>query len=245
MHNHVRQGRWWLALVCVLAVQPAWAQLKTFSWTDELCEYKGTYDASRYSVRQLQNTYELWFSSAYQLSPSATVLRPDDINKISTAPIVADYNRKLQKLKTLDIVPQSYWQNLRKQTQDELEAVYQLSMVTVEGYKNPRALRKYPAKGQCIDYARALIAGGDKMMTAWEQLSVEQCRRNGYPQLCMSRYQQERDSAQSGDYARINLMAYGWWNCNNQNLPHVVHDGTAPAEFRKLFKQVKFTCDEP
>ncbi len=245
MHNLVRQGRWWLALACALAVQPAWAQLKTFNWTDELCEYQGTYDASRYSARQLQNTYDLWFSSAYQLSPRATVLRPDDIDKLTTAPIVADYESKLQKLKALDIVPQPYWQNLRKQTQDELEAVYQLSMVTVQGYKKPRALRKYPAKGQCMDYANALVAGDGRMMTAWEQLSVEQCRKNGYPQLCLGRYQQERESPQAEEYARINLMAYGWWNCNNRYLPHVERDGSALTEFRKLFKRVRFTCDEP
>ena len=245
MHNAVRQGRWWLALACVLTVQPAWAELKTFHWADVLCEYKGTYDASKYTERQLQNTYELWFSTTYQLILDAVVMRPDDVDKLDSAPISADYNSKMQKLKTLDIVPLPYWQSLQKRTQDELEATYQLSMVTVEGYKKPKALRKYPAKGQCMDYARALIAGGDKMMAAWAQLSAEQCRKNGYPQMCMNRYQQERDSAQSEQYARTNLMTYGWWNCNNQNIAHVERDEKAPAEFRKLFKRVKFTCDEP
>ena len=236
---------WCVALVCALAGLPAWAQTKTFRWADELCEYQGSYDASKYSAQQLQNTYDLWFSSAYQLSPQATTLQPDEINGLDTAPITADYNRLQQQLKTLDLVPQPFWQTLRKQTMDELDAVYRLSMVTVAGYKKPKTLRQYPAKGQCMDYAEAMIAGGDRMMTAWEQLSVEQCQKNGYPKMCMSRYQQERDSAQSENYARINLMAYGWWNCNNQYVPHVVHDGKAPAEFRKLFKKVRFSCDEP
>lgn len=234
-----------LALMYVLTGQVALAETKTFQWTDELCEYKGTYDASKYTAQQLQNTYDLWFSSAYRLSPRATVLRPDDIDKLSSAPITAAYDKLKHGLKTLDVVPQPFWLDLRQRTLNELEAVYQLSMVTVEGYKKPRALRKYPVKGPCMDFANAMIAGGDTMMSAWEQLSIKQGRVNGSPQMCMARYQRERNSDRAEDYARINLMAYGWWNCNNQFIPHVEDRGEAQRAFRKLFGQVRFTCDEP
>ncbi|AFD09266.1 hypothetical protein [Solitalea canadensis] len=233
-------------ICCFITSSLTFAQTKTFKWTTELCNYEGVYDVSKVTEQQLKNTYDLWFNNAYTLQTDATVWKPEELPNLSLDRLNKEYTTNVNKLKELDIVKLPCWEKLKEETIKEIEECYKLKAVTIKAYNHPEVLKEYSqGPGECQKYADALIAGGDKMLAVWKEMEETQCKTNASPQNCVDRFMNLYNSSQKMEYAKIRLMAFGWWNCNNQQIPYLSRDVKMEEEFQKLFKNVKFECDEP
>jgi hypothetical protein len=97
----------------------------------------------------------------------------------------------------------------------------------------------------CIFYRDALISGGQKMLDAWVVLNENLKKKNGDPEKLQRKFDEQFNSVNRLDYARLELMSFGWWSSANRLIFHIMDSGEFEAEFKKLFIKVKCECDEP
>ena len=234
--------------IIILSSATISAQIKTFKWESELCEFEGTYDSSKYTETQLRNTYELRSSlGAIPLFTDATVGKYEDIKTLSLEELDKEYKERSEKLKNLDIVKGEFWEKMRQDKLKEMNKAYYLKRLTIQGYANPAILREYKGAESCsINYAEPLIAGGDSLIGAWRKVNLDSQKRNGSPETLQRRFDEQNASPDRLKYARIEVMRFGWWNCINQTIPYVEYDEKQQENFDKLFIKIKeFYCDEP
>ena len=216
-------------------------------WEDEMCEYSGTYDAKLHTAARLRNTLKLSLPGSYLLETNTVAWSYGDIAKLDAAALDTEYNRKLADLKALDIVNVPYWQEYKRRQIRELEQVYTLERTNLVSYSDPSRLLTYTSAPACTTrYAKPLIAGGDQLLAAWLGVNVESRKNNADPDRLKRKFEQELRSADKMKFALVEVMNFGWANCANALIERIEHDGTAEAEFKKLFKSVKtLRCYEP
>ena len=236
-----------LAMILVLSLGIS-AQVRTFKWDTEMCSFSGTYDASKYTEAQLRNTSKL-FKGEYKLTIYSAVFKYEDIGELDLIGLEKEYEQKHEELKSLDIVKSPYWESARQAQLRELEQVYQLRKTEMRAYSDPVALREYTAAPACnIKYAEPLIAGGEPLLNVWRELNIESRKRNADPEGRRKRFEAELASTDRLKFALVEVLTFGWGNCANLTVDYYEagNDGTAQAEFKKLFKRVKtIYCEEP
>ncbi|HEX8249700.1 MAG TPA: hypothetical protein VF599_16095 [Pyrinomonadaceae bacterium] len=233
-----------LLLCNALAVS---AQTKKYRWFTELCEYEGTYDASRYTEKQIEATYQLYFAGDFNLQTDATAQRHEDVGSLSLDALSEEYTTKSNVLRGLDIVKLPYWIKLKERKLKELEQVYNLSRVTIEAYENPARLKAYTPAASCVKtYVDPLIEGGNALLITWRKLDEESRQRNANPERLRRIFEDRYNSPEKLRHAQIQVMRFGWWNCANAFVQRVEQNDTPEKNFKKLFKRVRtISCDEP
>lgn len=223
------------------------AQTKKFRWTTELCEYEGTYDASRYTENQLKHTYLLFFGGDFHLQADATAWKYEDIKKLSLGALSKEYTTKSNILRGLDIVKIPYWQTLRQNKLKEMQQVYNLSRITIEAYENPARLKEYKPAASCVKtYADPLINGGDALLITWRQVNEASRQKNADPARLRRIFEAQYNSPDKYQHAQIEVMQFGWWNCANALIDRVEQNDDPEKNFKKLFRRVRtIGCDEP
>lgn len=231
----------------LLCAAPAFAQIRTFKWMDEFCDYSATYNAGKYSTAQIKNTYRLADIASFSLQTSANVFTPGELGTLDVVKLDKEYSALSRELKNLDIADGPYWESLRAAKLEEMKQVYQLERVTILGHTNPKLLYEFPGSDVCkTKYAGPLIAGGDTMLKAWRTLNEASRKNNGDPEGVKRRFESEYASPDRDKYALVEIMNFGWWNCANESVKYVEQDGTQQKEFKKLFIRVrKLSCNEP
>lgn len=236
-------------LLILLLVPFANGQTRTFEWTDELCTFKGTYDSRKYSEAKLRNTARLLTPGDLTLSSvGATVWNFSEIAELDTAKLDRDYNAVRSELENLDIIDTPYWQGARAARLKEIEQVYRLARLTMRAYAEPKVLREYPVAGACkTKFAEPIIAGGDKLLAAWRVVNLDSQSKNSDPARLQRRFDEQMNSPQKFEYALVETMSFGWWNCANAEIEYDERssNGEYHREFRKLFTRVTEECDEP
>lgn len=233
-----------------LLVSALHAQTKVFKWNDETCEYEGAYDSKKYSLNQIRNTQRLLSYDGFRLSTAnATVWKHDEIAKLDTAAVDAEYKEIIDELEHLEYVSTAYTDSVRNAKLKEARELYRLVRTTMAAYTDPAVLRGYAGAESCrIAYGEPIIAGGDKLIAAWRKVNLDSQSRNGDPQRLQKRWEQENASPDRLKFALVETMSFGWWNCANELIPRSdvgTSDRTA-REFKKLFIRVKtLQCDEP
>ncbi|MBX3243809.1 MAG: hypothetical protein KF685_05075 [Acidobacteria bacterium] len=224
------------------------AQMRTFVWQTDMCEMTGQYDPLKYTEEQLKNTLELFSPDEISLSARATVWNYAEIEKLDVAKLDSDYKQMRERIATMPIVNSPYWENARKAKLRELDQVYELSRVTMKAYTEPAALRQYSRSASCkSDYAEPIIAGGDKLIAAWRKVNEASQAKNAYPERLKARFESQLASPEKLQFAIVETMAFGWWNCANQDVDYDedASSGKHSEAFDKLFSNVKSVCDEP
>lgn len=224
------------------------AQNAKFTWVTELCEYEGTYNKTLYTDTQLNNTYLLWFSSYFRITTPCTAWYPDDIEKLNFDSLDKEYKLKSTELKDLDIVKTPFWEQYRQRELKNLSEYYKLGRITMQGYRNPAILKELSGADSCLNlYADALLSGGDKLITVWQQLHQQQLEKNGSPVKLNARFNEKYNSSLKLEYARLEVINYGWWNCAVRTIDYSFeHYDFSKENFDKLFAKIKTVqCDEP
>jgi hypothetical protein len=222
-------------------------QSKKFVWEDEICAYEGTYNASLYTKKQLENTYRLWYSQDFEIaSYQASFSNPQGLMERWTIPALdAEYAQKSAALMKLEIVNVPYWKNFKAKKLKALEEDYLLARLTVEAFENPTVLKQLKFADACIEgFANPLIAGGDDLLRVWREIN-EKGRKKGADSPEAEKYFEEKlVSTDKFKYARAEVLTFGWWNCVNARIERGDDLGVLHKNFRKLFKRTKeLGCD--
>lgn len=239
-----------LLIVSLAFVSASSAQIKTFKWTDELCEYSGTYDSKNYSETMLRNTHRLLLSQDFQLgSVGTTVWKYEDIAKLVPTAVETKYKDVIDDLEHLEYISTPFTDAVVASRLRETRQLYQLIRTTMAAYTDPTVIRKYQGAEACkLNYGEPIIAGGDTLIAAWKRVNLESQSKNGAPQLLQKRWDEQNASPDRLKFALVETMSFGWWNCANQEIKYTYLDYGARAdkEFKKLFIRTRtIQCDEP
>lgn len=170
-----------LTMTFLLTTFLAKSQRSNYEFTTELCYYKCTFDSTKYSREQLNNTYKyLWFPTYNYYDATAWRLEEIDTLNILTNQKICDSN--LDKLERLSFVDNPYWEKIRQYRILEELSTCRLHEFTILAYHNPDTLMYYETvDSTCIYYRNALISGGEELLNAWAVLINEQKKNNGNP----------------------------------------------------------------
>ncbi|RIH62687.1 hypothetical protein D1164_23635 [Mariniphaga sediminis] len=83
------------------------------------------------------------------------------------------------------------------------------------------------------------------MVDAWMKLHEYQKSRNGNPEKVQQKFEEKSNSPHKLEYARLEIMKFGWWNSANRKLPHINTSIYYPNEFERLLIDIECDCDEP
>ena len=136
---------------------------------------------------------------------------------------------------------------LREARLRELEEHYRLSRTTMLAYRTPEVIKDYRGADACAArYAAPLAKGGDELLAVWRTVNEEGRRRNADPARVEARFNEQLNSPARLEFARVEVMSFGWWNCANEFVARVADDGAYETRFKKLFSKVRTVgCDEP
>ncbi|OON67476.1 hypothetical protein [Hymenobacter sp. CRA2] len=228
------------------AALPDSVRRPSFTWEDEVCLNKGYFAPGQYTQQQLRDTHKLinypGIAETRDIWHLAE-MQPDTIaQRISQ--LDQEYAQRLAELRALQVVPQAYWRKLQQLRVLELEESYRLTRLTFQGHVTPGVLVGASSAPACQAYAQVLASPDTAVLVrAWRRLVDEQKTHNSVPASLEAEFQQQNHSPERLQYARLELMKYGWWNCvNGMKKYGDVYDQQQPSlAFDKLFTKVERT----
>ena len=221
-------------------------QAEVYKWQDELCDIKGNFDNKKYSVKQIKNShFVLEGLTRSNLNSFFSPMNIDALDKLSMQDLdilTDEYKQVKSNVERLDVVPEpkGYKQDLLKSIDDE----YKARRLTILAYLDPiQAMRL--SSPMCKQYLAPFFKDEAAVQSKWKQLVEKRALSNNY---AMASYQEQKAS-DSANYAKINLLTYGFGNCVNDQIYH--------ADSQKVFsnynqlnktifgKSISMVCDEP
>jgi hypothetical protein len=222
----------------------------TLSWYTELCDHVGTFDTSKYTKKQLQDTYKLWFAySSLALLTKDIETDADRYNtfdsKAQLKKLEAEYKAKKKELKGLALVNGKIWEELRQNRLKNMDECYELCKINLEAYSNPKVLLNNRFSKYCPEYAEVLASNDTlKLIACWGKLMSEQENRN-FSETLFDRYTNSLSPESRVAHAKSYILAYGWHNCANRQINHDTPNVNYEGAFEKLFLSVETECEEP
>ena len=139
----------------------------------------------------------------------------------------------------------AFWKQVKLGRITEIESICELKRITILAYTNPTILKQYPSGyDSCKYYADALIAGGHELMKAWGKYNDLWHKENGVSLKRQLEFSLKSNSPDSINYAKLEIMMFGWWNCANQFIKYL-DDVGYQDDFEKYFIKFNRDCDEP
>jgi len=225
----------------------AYAQTRIYKWGNDFCAFESTYNAKKYTVAQLNDTRKLLTLNFFPNSIDPTPRTWKEVKALKVETLDAEYKQRTGELKNLNIIKTAYWEALRKRHLKELEEVYLLSRASILGYDDPARLKDVKFAGACVQkYAEPLIKGGDDLLAAWLSVNENSRKQNASPERIENIYNEQFNSPERMQYAQIEVMTFGWWNCVNALIDRESNEPQSEKEFKKLFVKTKeIECEEP
>lgn len=240
-----------IVFLSAVFVQDVAGQNRTMSWSTEFCKFSGTYNSRKYTEAKLRDTLKLFTYGEFKINTSPTVWNHSEIDALDVKKLDDEYAKAKAGLEALDIVKSDFWEAARRSKLNEIEQVYKLSRATMLAYRRPAVLNELDWAPSCKErYVPALVAGGDDLLKVWTDVNVESRGRNADPDRLKRRFDEQNASPNKFEYALVETMAFGWWNCANEFIEYDGQDGEEmqkrEAEFKKLFIRVKESeCEMP
>lgn len=208
-----------------------------YAWSEIGCaSFKGIYDPRKYTKDQLNSTLEL--INGFRLQTKTTPGLPEEINKLDVNKLTEEYDQKVTHIKALKIVPEIYFEDLRKLRIREIEEEFELGKIDIEAYSDPKILLNNRFSEHCLKFVTALTSTDSLLVAEWKSHVEELGKENDNLEMYLKEYNRNFNSEDRLEFARIHLQTYGWYNCANELVFHFKNDGTAEKEFEKLFRAV-------
>lgn len=231
-------------LLIVLCTTHVFSQKKTFNTNSGLCYFSGEYDSTKYTKEQLQNTVD--YLAHTQSFASATVWEYSKIPSLDYTLLKNEYDQFLNKIISKEFPDHPYWNRLRLNILKYYKQELILKELTIKAYKKPKVLLDYKLiDKQCEFYRDAIIAGGEKLLKAWEHLHKLQLEERYDKKEYDAKFQKKYKSKKRMEYALVEVMSFGWWNHANHLLPRKLIEHHFEERFKNLFIKSKWECDEP
>jgi hypothetical protein len=223
-------------------------QSASFVWHDELCEHEGFFDSTKMTKQQVQNAHSLISADEFRINNNPFVVELKDIKRLNCNALKNAYLNEKKRLSNMKLPENKIWETIRQEKLREIEQLYKLFNIKCEVLlmDNMKALREFDKNDECLNfYATALIQGGDSLLSAWEHLTKLQASKNASPESIWSIYHEQRESENKFQYAKIQLLTFGWNNCAVEHINYF-DDSKGWKEFKKLFTSIKeIHCNEP
>ncbi|WP_027387509.1 hypothetical protein [Chryseobacterium gregarium] len=222
-----------------------------FIFATELCENKGRFNLDKYSKKELEDTYKLWFQMGGALLSTPSVFNLNDLQKVRTekdqilAKLDKDFTQQKKVLENLKVVRDPYWENIKTRKLQELTDEYEFRKTEIQAFSNPSILLHHKLSKNCENFAKALHSDGPQMIEEWRKLREAMSKRNSDPQKIMNEFEEHFSSPDQKDYAVVDLITFGWGNCANDGLKKTEHDEKMYKKFNSLFIKIDSECDEP
>lgn len=222
-----------------------------FIFATELCENKGRFNPDKYSIKELEDTYRLWFRMGGALLSTPSVFNLNDLRKVRTdkdqilAKLDKDFALQKKVLANLKVVRDPYWENIKTRKLQELMDEYEFRKVKIQAFSNPSILLHHKFSKNCGNFAKALYSDGPEMIEEWRTLRESMSKRNSDPHRIMNEFEEHLNSSDQKDYAIVDLITFGWGNCANDGLKKTENDEKMYKKFNSLFIKIDSECDEP
>lgn len=189
-------------LILLFCTTSAFAQTKRFRWGTEACLFESSYDAKKYTERQLEDTTKLFYLDFFPHNIDPSPFKYEEIELLNVATLDEEYAVRTANLKALNIVKSAYWETVRQAQLNELKQVYQLSRATILSYKNPAALRDVEFAGACIEkYAVPLANGGEDLLAVWRAMNAETVKKHSRPDIVEKEFNEQYNSPERLQFA--------------------------------------------
>jgi len=215
----------------------------TFSWSYGLCNYKGIYDTEKYTANQLQNTLDISILGIL-LQTNAVVFNVDSISTLNLEKLTAEYQEKKKYFDTVEVIQTNDVQTLKKLLLKKLEEEYFFKKMAIEVYKEPKTILNYSEK--CQEYSQVIASEEEeKIIQVCREMITERVKSGLYQQTTLDEFESNMQTPQKRNYATVQLITFGWWNCVNNTINDPTENEITYNEFKGLFEKLEEQCDEP
>ena len=231
-----------LALMTVTTI----AQAEVYKWQDELCDIKGDFDNKKYSAKEIKNShFVLEGLTSANLNSFFPPMNIEDLDKVSIKDLerlTEEYKQVKNNVERLDVVPEA--KAYKQQLLQSIEGEYKKERLTILAYVDPiQAMRQSPL--MCKQYLEPFFKDQTAVQNKWQQMVEKRALSNSY---AMSRYQEEKANDPT-NYAKIDLITFGFGNCVNNQRYHagseVVLRNQQKLNKTLFGKSLTMVCEEP
>ena len=231
-----------LALMTVTTI----AQAEVYKWQDELCDIKGDFDNKKYSAKEIKNShFVLEGLTSANLNSFFPPMNIEDLDKVSIKDLeklTEEYKQVKNNVERLDVVPEA--KAYKQQLLQSIEGEYKKERLTILAYVDPiQAMRQSPP--MCKQYLEPFFKDQTAVQNKWQQMVEKRALSNSY---AMSRYQEEKANDPT-NYAKIDLITFGFGNCVNNQRYHagseVVLRNQQKLNKTLFGKSLTMVCEEP
>ncbi len=236
-------------MLTVLTSNLTFSQVAEYTWYDETCTYKSTFDSTKYTRQNIEDIYKIAYFGDLRFSKTPSVHKLSDVHRLDTTEMNEDYHLKLQRLQNLDLPKNSIWIKYRDSLIIELKQDYELSKVAYKAYmtSNFSVLKNldYNYSDSCMTFYQKALAGEDSLiLEAWEKLTNYLASRNGSPERIWAEYRTMKSMRDWRKHAEVQIMTFGWWNCAVKHIDRF-DNWKHYKTFSDLFiKTEEFDCEE-
>ncbi len=156
------------------------------------------------------------------------------------------YNQKIKEfISNCKLVKGEFWENVRKEFLKKFEYQLELERIEKEAVKDPSLLKSSIFAEYCVDYTNILNGTDEELMAEWKKFVTKSSKNNADPQRIMKKFREEANKPDWVEYARRELLTYGWRSCINDHAHegkfYQLDETAVDRAFRKLFVKI----DEP
>lgn len=250
-----------LLTIAVILSATVWGQKTTqktnnlvlYSYQTFNCDNKGYFDPGKYKKEEIDGVFKLLYQFNTGLFDNHTVFKLsdlDDVRKnkdIYLQQLEKQYQEKKKELYDLKVINLPEWKKLHQETIETFENEYQLKKEDLIAYSDPSTLKKSKFYSTCKPYIDAVSSPDkQKMYAVWKSFAEDRSKDNADPKSVIDRFKAQFNDPRKDDYALIQLIGFGYYNCANGSFrPEPDEEGTLYEKFDKVFTKLKQDCDEP
>lgn len=246
-----------LAITALLAIANS-TQAEVYDWQDDLCEVQGEFDNEKYNIQQIQNSHivlaGLTRSNLDSFFPPMTINALDKLSMRDLETLTEEYKYNKSQVEQLDVLPQA--QPYKQQLLKSIAGEYKQNKLTILAYLDPvQAMRQSPP--MCKQYLAPFFKNQTAVQTKWREFVEEQIQEQTllsddggeyYHNLATERYQREK-ADDPANYAKINLLTFGFGNCVNDQVYHadsqIVFDNYNQLNKTIFGDSLTMVCEDP
>lgn len=247
-----------LAISILLSAVTSVAQAEVYQWQDDLCDMQGEFDNKKYSAKQIENSHFMLNNlTSAQLNSFSSPIYPSDLNRVSTTDttnLSKEYESRKRKVQKLEVVPEA--QPYKRKLLKSIEGEYVRDKLTILAYLDPiQAMRMSPP--MCKQYLAPFFKDETAVQNKWREFVEEEIQEQTllsddggkYSRNAATERYQSQKALDPENYAKINLLTYGFSNCVNDQIYHTDSEKVF-ANYNQLNKTIfgkslTMVCGEP
>lgn len=227
--------------------------LVLYSYQTFNCDNKGYFDPQKYKKEEIDGSFKLLYTLSGVSFDNHTVFKLSDLEDIRKnkntylQQLDKQYQEKKKELYDLKVINLPEWKKLHQETIRSFEGEYLLKKEELNAYSDPASLKNSKFYNTCKEYIDAVSSPDkQKMYAVWKNFVEAKSKDNADPQSVIDKFKAQFNDPKKDDYALIQLIGFGFYNCANGSFrPDPNDEGTLYEKFDKLFTKLKQDCDEP